>query len=188
VSPPAAPHHRWRRWRVVALIAVIAVAGLVLAGRLREGEATTQSALVGRSAPALHGATLEGRPFDLADWRGQVVLVNIWASWCGPCRQELPLLAAAYSSLQARGLHLVGIDVRDAPGRARAFLQQYGGGAPWPSVQDPDGERAVDWGTYALPESYLVDRDGTVIGKAVGAVDARWIDETVVPLLREGAP
>jgi cytochrome c biogenesis protein CcmG, thiol:disulfide interchange protein DsbE len=179
-APPAA---RRRRRGAVILVAVAAVAGFVLAGRLRDGEATAQSVLVGHPAPVLHGSTLDGGTFDLAQWRGQVVLVNIWASWCGPCRQELPLLASAYAALQPRGLHVVGIDVRDAPDRARAFQRQYGD-APWPSVQDPDGERAVDWGTFALPESYVVDRDGTVVGKAVGALDARWIDERVVPLLR----
>jgi cytochrome c biogenesis protein CcmG/thiol:disulfide interchange protein DsbE len=178
---------RRRWWSVALLVAVVAVAGFVLAGRLGDGEAVQPSALVGRAAPELRGTTLDGAPFDLADWRGQVVLVNVWGSWCGPCRQELPLLASAYSTLQQRGLHVVGIDVRDQPGAAREFLQQHGNPG-WPSVQDPDGERAVDWGTFALPETYLVGPDGSVVAKAFGALDARWIDETVVPLLARGTP
>jgi cytochrome c biogenesis protein CcmG/thiol:disulfide interchange protein DsbE len=187
VTALASVHRRRRWWGAVALVAVVAVAGFVLAGRLGAGDAAQPSALVGRPAPELRGTTLEGAAFDLADWRGQVVLVNIWGSWCGPCRQELPLLASAYATLQEQGLHIVGIDVRDDPGAARDFLQQHGN-APWPSVQDPDGERAVDWGTFALPESYLVGPDGTVVAKAVGALDARWIDEHVVPLLARGTP
>jgi cytochrome c biogenesis protein CcmG/thiol:disulfide interchange protein DsbE len=171
----------------VALVAVVALAGFVLAGRLGHGAATQPAALVGRPAPQLVGSTLDGAPFDLADWRGQVVLVNIWGSWCGPCRQELPLLATAYSSLQQRGLHVVGIDVRDQAGAARDFLQQHGD-ASWPSVQDPDGALAVDWGTFALPETYLVGADGTVVAKAVGALDARWIDDNVLPLLGQASP
>jgi cytochrome c biogenesis protein CcmG/thiol:disulfide interchange protein DsbE len=182
VDRPAAPRRRRRRWvAALALLALVAGTGVVLAGRLEES-GTTRSALVGRPAPALQGTTLDGRGFDLADWRGQVVLVNVWASWCAPCRQELPLLTSAYSALRSRGLHVVGIDVRDDPGTARAFLRQHGG-APWPSLRDPEGELAVDWGTVALPETYVVGRDGTVVAKAFGAVDPRWIDDAVVPLL-----
>jgi cytochrome c biogenesis protein CcmG, thiol:disulfide interchange protein DsbE len=186
VTAPAAPRRR-RWWGTVALVAVVAVAGFVLAGRLGDGDAAQPSALVGRPAPELRGTTLDGAAFDLADWRGHVVLVNIWGSWCGPCREELTLLASAYATLQQRGLHVVGIDVRDDPDTARGFLQQHGN-ARWPSVQDPDDERAVDWGTFALPESYLVGPDGTVVAKAVGALDARWIDDNVVPLLARGTP
>jgi cytochrome c biogenesis protein CcmG/thiol:disulfide interchange protein DsbE len=185
VTGPSAVRRRRRWWRAVALVAVVAVAGFVLAARLASGGAAQPSALVGRPAPELRGTTLDGAPFDLADWRGEVVLVNIWGSWCGPCRTELPLLANAYATLQQRGLHVVGIDVRDDTGTARDFLQRHGN-ATWPSVQDPDGERAVDWGTFALPETYLVGPDGTVVAKAVGALDARWIDDTVVPLLTGG--
>ncbi len=72
--------------------------------------------------------------------------------------------------------------MRDEPEEARAFLQEFGQ-APWPSVQDPDGRRAVDWGTFALPETYLVDRNGTVVAKAVGELDAAWIRDQVTPLL-----
>jgi cytochrome c biogenesis protein CcmG/thiol:disulfide interchange protein DsbE len=184
----AARPRRRRRWvGAVALVAVAVVTAFALGMRLGEGDAAQPSALVGRPAPDLRGTTLDGAPFDLADWRGQVVLVNIWGSWCGPCREELPLLARAYATLQERGLHVVGIDVRDDAPLARTFLQEHGN-ASWPSVADPDGERAVDWGTFALPETYLVGPDGTVVAKAIGAVDARWIDQTVVPLLARGTP
>jgi cytochrome c biogenesis protein CcmG/thiol:disulfide interchange protein DsbE len=165
------------------LVLVVAVAAFVLARQLGSNPDGGESVLVGHPAPALSGSTLDGARFDLADWRGQVVLVNVWGSWCYPCRQEQPLLAAAYSSLHARGLHMVGIDVKDRTADARAFLARYGQ-ATWPSVADPDGEHAVDWGTFALPETYLVGPDGRVLAKSVGPVTADWVDREVVPRLQ----
>jgi cytochrome c biogenesis protein CcmG/thiol:disulfide interchange protein DsbE len=182
---PARPRRRRRRAALV-LVLVVAAAGFVLARQLGSNPDGGEAVLVGHPAPALSGSTLEGRRFDLAGWRGSVVLVNVWGSWCAPCRQEQPLLAAAYSSLRARGLRMVGIDVKDRAGEARAFLARYGR-ATWPSVADPDGEHAVDWGTFALPETYVVGRDGTVVAKSVGPVTADWIDRSVLPLLGAGS-
>jgi cytochrome c biogenesis protein CcmG, thiol:disulfide interchange protein DsbE len=179
---PARPRRRRLR-AALLLVLVVAAAAFVLARRLGSDPDGGESVLVGHPAPALSGSTLDGARFDLADWRGQVVLVNVWGSWCYPCRQEQPLLAAAYSSLRPRGLRMVGIDVKDRAADARAFLAQYGR-APWPSVADPDGEHAVDWGTFALPETYLVGPDGTVVAKSVGPVTTDWIDREVVPRLR----
>jgi cytochrome c biogenesis protein CcmG/thiol:disulfide interchange protein DsbE len=176
-----APRRRRRARAAAVLVAVAALAAFVLV-RQMGGGAAQPAVLVGRPAPALAGTTLDGQRFDLAGWRGSVVLVNVWGSWCGPCRDEAPLLATAEQGLRDRGLRVVGIDVRDRPDAARAFLASYGGAA-WPSVADPDGEHAVDWGTYALPESYVVDRAGVVVAKSTGPVTAGWIDSAVVPLL-----
>jgi cytochrome c biogenesis protein CcmG/thiol:disulfide interchange protein DsbE len=181
-----APRRRRRLWGALLLVAVVAAAAFVLARQLGRDPTGGESVLVGHGAPALAGETLDGARFDLTAWRGQVVLVNVWGSWCYPCRQEQPLLAAAYTSLHPRGLRMVGIDVRDRPADARAFLAQYGQ-AGWPSVADPDGEHAVDWGTFALPETYLIGRSGRVLAKSVGPVTAAWLDREVVPLLGAGS-
>jgi cytochrome c biogenesis protein CcmG/thiol:disulfide interchange protein DsbE len=172
---------RRRLWRMLALLLAVGVLGLVLVTRL-QGQPPARSVLLDKPAPDLQGPTLDGGMFDLADWRGEVVLVNVWASWCVPCQQEQPLLVSSYRELAPRGLQIVGINVRDKPEEARAFMQEFGQ-APWPSVQDPDGQRAVDWGTFALPETYLVDVDGTIVAKAVGELDAAWIQQNVTPLL-----
>lgn len=182
VAPAAARRRRWPR--LLGLVVLVGLLGLVLAARL-SGPAPVRSVLVGQPAPALSGTTLDGTAFDLAAWRGQVVLVNVWASWCVPCQQEQPVFVAAYRDLAPRGLRIVGINVRDTPAAALDFQARYGRAA-WPSVQDPDGRRAVDWGTYALPETYLVGRDGVIVSKAVGGLDEGWIKDNVVPLLPVG--
>lgn len=176
-----APRPRRRFARLALLLVVVVTGGFLLASRLG-GPEPVRSVLLGRPAPALAGATLDDGAFDLADWRGEVVLVNVWASWCVPCQREQPLLVSAYGQLAPRGLKMVGINVRDRPQDTQAFLAKYGN-APWPSVLDPDGRHAIDWGTFALPETYLVDRDGTVVSKAVGELSSAWIQDNVVPLL-----
>jgi cytochrome c biogenesis protein CcmG/thiol:disulfide interchange protein DsbE len=187
-APPAVSERgrRSRVWRMLALLLAVGVLGLVLVTRL-EGQPPARSVLLDGPAPELQGTTLDGGTFDLVDWRGQVVLVNVWASWCVPCQQEQPLLVSSYRELAPRGLQIVGINVRDKPEEARAFMQEFGQ-APWPSVQDPDGRRAIDWGTFALPETYIVDVDGTVVAKAVGELDAAWIQQNVTPLLDSEEP
>ncbi|MCA1683813.1 MAG: TlpA family protein disulfide reductase, partial [Actinobacteria bacterium] len=155
------PRPRRRLLRTALLLVVVVVAGLVLAARLG-GPTPVRSVLLGKPAPALFGPTLDAGAFDLEQWRGQVVVVNVWASWCVPCQREQPLLVEAYRQLAPRGLQMVGINVRDRPQDAQAFRAKYGK-APWPSVVDPDGRHAIDWGTFALPETYVVDRDGTVV-------------------------
>lgn len=138
--------------------------------------------LVGEPAPALAGRTLAGSQLDLADLRGSVVLVNVWAAWCAPCRDELPVLVAAERRLGERGLRVVGIDIRDGERQARELLAEAGGD-PAASVVDPQGRLAGKWQVRGVPETFVVDADGTVRALRVGAVTAEWIDDHVDPLL-----
>lgn len=183
--PPSRPGRR-KLLRSAVLLLVVALVALLFVNRL-SGPAPVRSVLIGKPVLPLSGTTIDGKRFDLADWRGQVVLVNVWASWCVPCQREQPILAAAYAELQPRGLRMVGIDVRDTPAAARDFQAKYGQ-ASWPSVSDRDGKRAVQWGTFALPETYLIDADGVIVRKAVGMVSLAWIRRNVGPLLPAGTP
>ncbi|WP_199516670.1 TlpA family protein disulfide reductase [Nucisporomicrobium flavum] len=134
------------------------------------------------TAPALTGTTLTGATFDAAALRGKVVLVNVWASWCDPCRQELPVLAAAQRRWAARGLAVVGIDIRDNAESARALLSGLGV-QDLQSIADPQGTTAVAWGARGVPETFVVDRSGQVRWWAQGAVDAAWMEQRVSPLM-----
>jgi cytochrome c biogenesis protein CcmG/thiol:disulfide interchange protein DsbE len=150
----------------------------------RPGEAAPAGILHG-PAPVLSGPTLDGGHVDLAELRGSVVLVNVWASWCAPCREEMPLLAETARQWGPQGLRVIGIDVNDDGDDAREFLAGLGG-VPFPSVADVDGRLAVEWGTTGVPETFVVDRDGTVVAKRFGAVTAAWLAEEVLPRLEPG--
>jgi cytochrome c biogenesis protein CcmG/thiol:disulfide interchange protein DsbE len=179
-----------RRMLAVA-VAVLAVAGLgvVLAAGVRSaargsGTAAASPPTQARRdpAPPLRGTTLDGATFDLTSLRGTVVLVNVWASWCDPCRQEIPALAAAQREWSARGFQVVGIDMRDNAESARGMLAELGAG-DLTSVADPNGTSAVAWGARGVPESFLVDRSGVVRWWAQGALDPGWLAQHVPELL-----
>ena len=183
-----------RRWPLLlVLLAAVAAGIVVLAVGFGRDPGVVDSALVGRPAPSTSGETLDGGQLDLADLRGDVVLVNVWASWCGPCRREFPLLQRAADELGPAGLRVVGIDTQDDPDDARAFLRRMraeyadqSGVEPGPlppSIVDPQGRLAVEWGTFGVPETFVVGRDGTVVDRRVGEVSAEWIRDAVVPLL-----
>jgi cytochrome c biogenesis protein CcmG, thiol:disulfide interchange protein DsbE len=176
-----------RRLRLLVVLGVVAVlvgAGLwALVPTGRDGGAEPFAApLVGTPAPALAGPTLSGGRLDLVDLRGQVVLVNVWAAWCAPCRDELPVLSAAGRRLADRGLRWVGIDSRDGERQARELLAATGGD-PASSVVDPDGRLAAAWRVPGLPATFVVDRAGTVRAARLGVVTEEWIEAEVVPLL-----
>jgi cytochrome c biogenesis protein CcmG, thiol:disulfide interchange protein DsbE len=141
-----------------------------------------RAALVGRAAPPLTGTTLDGAAFRSEELAGQVVLVNVWASWCGPCRDELPLLTRTERRLALEGLRIVTIDTRDGPAAARALLDDAGA-AGLTTVMDPDGRLAVSWGARGVPETFLVDRRGIVRAVSIGPITPQWVRQYVDPLV-----
>ncbi|MDZ5442278.1 redoxin domain-containing protein [Micromonospora sp. 4G57] len=172
-------------WPVLVL-AVTVVVGVVVALGLRSvptppgGGAGTAGPPV--PAPALSGPTLDGGRFDLADAHGHVLLVNVFASWCGPCRDELPLLVDAGRRWSPQGLRLVGLNVRDGGEAVRALLAETGA-TGLTVLPDPDGTRAVDWGVRGVPETFVVDRDGRIVDRQRGVVTRQWLEQRVAPLL-----
>ncbi|MEU4244687.1 TlpA disulfide reductase family protein [Actinoplanes sp. NPDC026619] len=171
----------------VAVLAVVGL-GVMLAAGVRTSPDSaaaadqTQTQPRDDPAPPLRGTTLDGTGFDLTALHGQVVLVNVWASWCDPCRQELPALAAAQRRWSADGFRVVGIDMRDNLESAHRLLTEVGA-SDLTSVADPQGTLAVAWGARGVPESFLVDRAGRVRWWTQGAVDAAWLEQRVPALL-----
>ncbi len=141
------------------------------------------SPLMDKPAPALTGLTLDGTAFDLSTLRGRPVLVNFWASWCGPCREEFPLLKAALAEHASQGLAVVGVLFKDDADPARQFVQQQG--ASWPTVADPASAIAPQWLVIAAPQTYLVDRNGVIRDFQIGEFrSAAEVDQALVSILQ----
>ena len=147
------------------------------------GVVTIGSPLVGKPAPQLAGTTLDVAPFDLAAHRGSPVLVNFWASWCGPCREEFPLLEDAAKRHAAEGLVVVGSLYKDDTDPARAFVAEQG--ATWPTVADPERATGSAWKVLGPPQTFFVDRDGIIREVQVGQVrDAAELDRLLATILQ----
>ncbi len=158
----------------------LGLATLFLVGMQRDNPDELPSAMVGRQAPAIMVEELVNTEiFTDADLRdGNVKLVNFWASWCGPCRAEHPTLM----QMQAEGIEVFGVNYKDVPANGAAFLEELGnpfakGGA------DPNGKMALNWGVYGVPETYLIDGDGTVLARVAGPLTQRELTTRLRPVL-----
>jgi cytochrome c biogenesis protein CcmG/thiol:disulfide interchange protein DsbE len=119
--------------------------------------------------------------FRLADQRGKLTLVNFWASWCAPCRDEVKVLQAAHQTYGPRGLAVVGVDVWDKEADARRLLREYG--VTYPAGQDDSGTTAVEYGVRGLPESYFVSPDGMLVRRWIGPLTEPALAAIVAELL-----
>ncbi len=181
-----------RRRLAMALLPVVVFAGLAVLfviGLAQEDPSRVPSVLIGKPAPEfdlppLEGLTRQGQQvpgFATGDLQGNVTLVNIWASWCGPCRDEHPHLMALS---EVDGVRLVGINYKDEPANARRFLGALG--LPYEAVGvDPEGRTFVDWGAYGVPETFIVDGEGIIRHKYIGPITARALEETILPLIED---
>ncbi|MFQ5889115.1 MAG: TlpA family protein disulfide reductase [Gemmatimonadota bacterium] len=137
--------------------------------------------LIGEAAPAFHLETLDGDSLALEELRGQVVVLNFWASWCLPCRGEHDVLRRAEEEYAGRDVRIVGVVYQDSRVNARRFLEQLGGG--WTSVLDPATRTAIDYGVYGVPETFFLDREGRVAYKQVGPLTWEIVSARVDSLL-----
>jgi len=135
--------------------------------------------------PALQGETLQGGSVSPADYRGKVTVVNFWATWCGPCRREQPGLERVWREFQDRGVYFLGVNYRDDPVAARAYIKEFA--VTYPSIQDQAGALAYDFGFVGLPDTYVVDRSGRIRYWGFGAMDEGELRSLVTALLSEGS-
>ena len=169
-----------RRWLIAgAVLPLLLLAGwaMLLVGR----GAPASGAQIGQVAPDFALADLDGNPIRLADLRGRPVIVNFWASWCGPCVEEFPLLKSAQVAHEADGLAVVGVVFRDNSEAARDFLLRMDAG--WPAAMDPGGRVAESFGMRAPPETFFIDRDGVVRGRQIGQLTGADLERQLALIL-----
>ena len=169
----------WRhpaRWLAGATGIVFVALVVVLATRAPATTRLSGSPLLGQQAPALAGRTIDGASYDLTAERGRWVVLNFFATWCVPCRQEHPDLVRFHARHLATGDATVVAVVYDDPASAvRRFRTEQGG--DWPMVLDPSGRVALDYGVRGIPESYLISPDGVVAAKITGGVRAEDLEK-----------
>ncbi|WP_427166455.1 TlpA family protein disulfide reductase [Streptomyces sp. C1-1] len=141
------------------------------------------------AAPDLSGKTIDGNALDVASFKGKVVVLNLWGSWCAPCRAEAPNLEKVYQDLKAKDVQFVGINTRDAQvANARAFEKQYG--VSFPSLYDPTGKLMLRFrkGTLnpqAIPSTLVLDRQGKIAARSLAALSEDKLRAMIDPVLAE---
>jgi cytochrome c biogenesis protein CcmG/thiol:disulfide interchange protein DsbE len=188
-AEPTASAWRRRLPVLIPLVAFLALAALFML-RLGAGDPSRiPSALIGHPAPAtnlppLAGLTRDGKPIpglDSAAFNGTVTVLNVWASWCVPCRDEAPLLLTLAADSRIR---LAGINYKDQDENARRFLGRYGNPFAANGV-DLNGRAAIEWGVYGVPETFVVGRDGRIAYKLIGPITPDNLDSALKPAIEQ---
>ena len=175
------PAFRWSRLVALLPVTITLIMGALFFWSLNNSDDRLPSALLDEPIPEFSLPPIEGRKDGLssADLRGVVSLVNVWASWFAPCRAEMPLLVEL---AEAGRMPIYGINYKDDPQSAARFLAELGD--PFARIgADRSGRVGIDWGVYGLPETVVVDAEGRIAHKHVGAFDRRTLEEQILPIV-----
>jgi cytochrome c biogenesis protein CcmG/thiol:disulfide interchange protein DsbE len=177
---------RWLGW----LIAIVAVAfAVVLATRFGTDPGLIESPLLGKPAPEFDLATLDGsEQVSLSGLRGEIVVVNFFASWCLECRKEHADLTAASDAFADDGVRFVQISYQEPFTDSLAYLAEEGTAANSYYLTDPGSRTAIAYGVYGIPETFFINRDGVVVGKIIGETDALVLGAAIDAIQRGDVP
>lgn len=182
MTPPLAERAsaRWGRGLRKGLLLLALGVGILLLGCSGpslalggEGEGSGPAPYVGRPAPDFGLLTLEGKMLRLSDLRGKAVLINFWATWCPPCRAEMPELQAAYDEYRDRGFVVLGVNLQEDKGTITEFMDRMG--LTFPVVMDTTGNVGNAYRVRDLPTSFFVDREGVIRDRNIGAMNKSTI-------------
>ncbi len=135
-------------------------------------------------APPLSLRLLTGEALTLADLEGKVVMVDFWSSWCPPCIEEAPALAATYPLYENRGVEFVGVAIWDDDSEVNKYIARFG--VTYPNGMDAQGKVAINYGVRGVPEKYFIDRNGLLVKKFVGPVTAEQLRAIIDEMLSQG--
>lgn len=189
--------HRLLRRSGLAALALVALLLSACAGADSEGSVSDAGFIAGDGsitaiaaservdAPSLEGELMSGGTWALAQERGRVVVLNVWASWCAPCRAEAPILQSLWEEYGDDGVSFIGLNTRDSPATANSFEKAYG--ITYPSVVDSDGRLQLRFSgiapPQAIPTTLVIDRDGKVAGRILGRASESTLRGLIEPLL-----
>jgi cytochrome c biogenesis protein CcmG/thiol:disulfide interchange protein DsbE len=182
----AEPDRRLSRTRTIAIVlAPLVLFALLLASGLGKDPRALPSELIGKPAPEFSLPRIDADgTISSRGLAGQVVVLNFWASWCLPCRQEHDDLEAAWGRYRERGVVVLGVSFEDTPEGAMGFRRELGG--DWPIADDPGSKTAIAYGVFGVPETFVIAPDGTIAAKTTGAVTYEWLTEQIEAALRKG--
>lgn len=169
-------------WKVLiaGMVPIIALV-MVLANGFGKDPKALPSMLEGKAAPAFELYDLDGKTVQLSEFEGKPVVINFWATWCGPCAQEHPLLLQAARTYEPRGVKFLGLVYGDEEEKVRAYLKRHG--SAYPNLQDPGQRTAIDYGVGGVPETFFLNRDHTIVRKHNGPLNFNVISEVLEELL-----
>jgi cytochrome c biogenesis protein CcmG/thiol:disulfide interchange protein DsbE len=162
-------------------LVVVALIALLLYGVFRSGSGDDVLAMRERPAPEFTLSLFDGGEISLADFAGEVVVVNFWASWCDPCKSEAPVLEESWQTYRDRGVALIGVNTDDTEDGARAFIDDYG--LTYYNGSEP-GSLSVEYGVLGLPETFFIDRDGVIAAHWKGEISSEQFTSFVEGLLQ----
>jgi thiol-disulfide isomerase/thioredoxin len=152
-----------------------------------DGSVTLLDPAMRAPAPQITGSTFDGNTWSLAEQRGKIVVLNVWASWCAPCRAEAPELVMAAQEHADAPVQFIGLNTRDSKTTAEAFVTRFG--IDYPNIADPDGRIQLQFAQtlppQAIPSTVLIDQQGRVAARALGKVSAATLDGLITSLLAE---
>jgi peroxiredoxin len=165
---------------------IVAALGLLVGGKLTEArehllEAMGMAKVPPKAAPDFTLLNIDGQQVSLQQYRGKVVFLNFWATWCIPCREEMAALERLHQTYQAQDLTIISIDLKEGADQVKAFFQKHS--LSFPSLLDPDGVVFRDYLVAGMPTTYLIDRDGTLLARGVGGRD--WTRAEALQLIQE---